>query len=81
MKGTPGWVLVYRKSGKTRRFASLEAARRVHVRAAARYGTRWLSLRPETPTNEPPDAAGREDPAPAFLVWSGLPGSGQKTAR
>ena len=46
-----GWILTYRKSGKTRRFASLEAARRVHVRAAARYGTRWLSLRPEAPRN------------------------------
>ncbi len=51
MKGTQGWVLKYRKSGKTRRFASLEAARKVHVRAAARYGTRWLSLRPETPSS------------------------------
>ena len=43
----PGWVLTYRKSGRTRRFPTLAAARRVHVRAAARYGTRWLSLRPE----------------------------------
>jgi hypothetical protein len=46
-----GWVLLYRKSGKTRRFPSLETARRAHTRAAARYGTRWLSLRPETPSN------------------------------
>ena len=51
MKGTRGWVLVYRKTGKTRRFLSLEAARKVHVRAAALYGTRWLSLRPETPSS------------------------------
>lgn len=51
MKGTQGWVLLYRKSGKTRHFASLEAARRVHVRATAKYGTRWLSLRPETPSS------------------------------
>ncbi len=51
MKSTQRWVLLYRKLGKTRRFASLEAARKVHVRAAAKYGTRWLSLRPETPTN------------------------------
>ena len=43
----PGWILTYRKSGRTRRFPTLAATRRVHVRAAARYGTRWLSLRPE----------------------------------
>ena len=49
MKRVRGWVLVYRKTGKTRHFTSLEAARKVHVKAAARYGTRWLSLRPETP--------------------------------
>lgn len=42
-----GWVLTYRKSGRTRRFASLAEAKRIHIRAAARYGTRWLSLRPE----------------------------------
>ena len=47
MKDTRNWVLEYRKSGKTRLFTSLEAARRVHRRAAARYGTRWLSLRLE----------------------------------
>jgi len=47
MKSTQGWVLLYRKSGKTRRFASLKAARKVQVRAAARHGTRWLSLRLE----------------------------------
>ena len=51
MKGKHGWVLIYRKTGKTRRFASLEAARRVQMKAAARYGTRWLSLRPETPSS------------------------------
>ena len=51
MKGKHGWVLTYRKTGKTRRFLSLEAARKVHVRAAAFYGTRWLSLRPETPSS------------------------------
>lgn len=44
---TPSWILTYRKSGHTRRFRSLQAARRAHIRAAARYGTRWLSLRPE----------------------------------
>ena len=49
MKGTWGWVLVYRKTGKTRRFVSLEAARKVQVKAAAKYGTRWLSLRPDAP--------------------------------
>lgn len=43
----PGWVLTYRKSGRTRRFSTLAAARRAHVRAAARFGTRWLSLRLE----------------------------------
>lgn len=47
-----GWVLTYRKSGRTRHFASLEAARKFQVRAAARYGTRWLSLRPETPSSD-----------------------------
>lgn len=51
MKRAQGWVLIYRKTGKTRRFASLEAARKVHVKAAALYGTRWLSLRPETPSS------------------------------
>ncbi len=51
MKRVRGWVLIYRKTGKNRRFASLEAARKVHVKAAARYGTRWLSLRPETPSS------------------------------
>ena len=30
-----GWVLTYRKTGCTRRFTSL---------SAARYGTRWWSL-------------------------------------
>ena len=49
MKRAQGWVLVYRKTGHTRHFVSLEAARKVHVRAAALYGTRWLSLRPKTP--------------------------------
>lgn len=44
---TLGWILTYRKSGHTRRFPSLQAARRAHIRAAARYGTRRLSLRPE----------------------------------
>lgn len=44
---TPGWILEYRKSGKVRRFTTFGAARRAHIRAAARYGTRWLSLRPE----------------------------------
>lgn len=43
----PGWILKYRKSGKTRRFTSLATARQAHIRAAARYGTRWLSLRSE----------------------------------
>ena len=52
MKGTRGWVLIYRKTGKTRRFVSLEAARKAHVRAAARYGTRWLSLKPEIPSGQ-----------------------------
>ena len=42
-----GWVLTYRKTGCTRRFTSLSAARPAHRRAAARYGTRWLSLRLE----------------------------------
>ncbi len=42
-----GWVLTYRKTGRTRRFTSLSAARPAHRRAAARYGTRWLSLRLE----------------------------------
>ena len=51
MKRARGWVLVYRKTGETRHFASLAAARKVHVRAAALYGTRWLSLRPETPSS------------------------------
>ncbi len=41
------WVLTYRKSGRTRHFTTLEAARPAHQRAAARYGTRWMSLRPE----------------------------------
>lgn len=44
---TPGWILEYRKSGKIRRFTSFGVARRAHIRAAARYGTRWLSLRRE----------------------------------
>ena len=44
---TPGWILTYRKTGYSRRFPTLQAARRANVRAAARYGTRWLSLRPE----------------------------------
>jgi len=44
---TPGWILVFRKTGRTRRFASLEEARWVHIEAAAKHGTRWLSLRPE----------------------------------
>ena len=42
-----GWVLTYRKTGCTRRFTSLSATRPAHRRAAARYGTRWLSLRLE----------------------------------
>jgi len=42
-----GWVLTYRKTGRTRRFPSLEAAREAQVKAAAKHGTRWLSLRPE----------------------------------
>ena len=46
MKRARGWVLLYQKSGKTRHFATLEAARPVHRQAAARYGTRWVSLRP-----------------------------------
>ena len=41
------WVLTYRKTGYTQRFSTLEAARNAQIRAAARYGTRWLSLRPE----------------------------------
>ncbi len=44
---TKAWVLTYRKSGRTRRFTTLDAARPAHRRAAARYGTRWMSLRPE----------------------------------
>ncbi len=44
---TPGWILTHRKTGQTRRFPSLQEARRANVLAAARYGTRWLSLRPE----------------------------------
>lgn len=51
MRSTRGWVLIYRKTGKTRRFASLEAAQDVHVKAVARYGTRWLSLRQEAPSS------------------------------
>lgn len=43
----PGWILTYRKTGVTRRFPTLQAARRANVRASARYGTRWLSLKPE----------------------------------
>ncbi len=44
---TPGWVLTYTKTGYSRRFPTLQAARQANVRAAARYGTRWLSLKPE----------------------------------
>ena len=42
-----GRVLTYRKTGRIRRFTLLAAARLWAGRAAARYGTRWLSLRLE----------------------------------
>ena len=50
MSSTRGWVLTLRKTGKTRHFATLEAARPVHRQAAARYGTRWISLDRYPPT-------------------------------
>ena len=52
MKSARGWVLLYQKSGKTRHFATLEAASPVHRQAAAKYGTRWVSLRPVPPTTD-----------------------------
>lgn len=42
-----GWILTYRKSGRTRRFTSLKEAKPAHIEAAAEHGTRWVSLRPE----------------------------------
>ncbi len=44
---TPGWILTYRKTGYSRWFPTMQAARQANVQAAARYGTRWLSLKPE----------------------------------
>lgn len=40
-----GWTLTNRKTGKTRSFKTLEEAREATTRAAARHGTRWVSLR------------------------------------
>ncbi len=42
-----GWILTYRRSGRTRRFTSLTEAGPAHIEAAAEHGTRWVSLRPE----------------------------------
>jgi hypothetical protein len=42
-----GWTLNNRKTGKSRSFTTLEKAREATSRAAAKYGTRLVSLRPK----------------------------------
>lgn len=41
------WILTNRKTGKSRHFASLETGRAAATKAAAKYGVRWVSLKPK----------------------------------
>lgn len=41
------WIMANRKTGKSRSFKTLKEARGATSRAAAKYGVRWVSLRPE----------------------------------
>ena len=41
------WILTNRKTGKSRGFKTLDAGRAAAAKASAKYGVRWVSLRPE----------------------------------
>ncbi len=41
------WRLTFRKTGRSRTFATLEEARKATIIAAEKHGTRWLCLQPK----------------------------------
>ena len=41
------WILTNRKTGKSRTFKSLTTGKAAAIKAAAKYGVRYVSLRPQ----------------------------------